>query len=85
MSETMRCPGCDGDGRFLTECCDGSGGCTCRGDVVDLGPCRVCGGSGRVVEGEYDPAANRRAIQGLHFIGSGPRGMYGLWPNRGYY
>jgi hypothetical protein len=84
MSDSICCPGCGGDGRFLSECCNGSGGCSCRGEVVDLGACRVCHGSGRVVEGEYDRAANRNVIAGLHFLGSGPSGMHGLWPNRGY-
>mgnify|MGYP001611626750 FL=1 len=80
----MICPYCNGDGRFLTECCDGSGGCDCRGEIVDLGNWRVCVGSGQVVEGQYDKQANRRVIQGLHFIGSGPSSMYSIWPNRGH-
>lgn len=81
--ETIKCPNCYGSGRFETECCNGAGGCSCRGDVVDMGKCRVCDGSGRVIDGEYDSRANLRIIQGLHFIGSGPSGMYNLWSNRG--
>lgn len=80
----MRCPGCGGDGRFLTECCNGAGGCDCRGETVDLGDCRVCGGAGQVEEGSFDRTANRQAIAGLHFIGSGPNNMHGVWPNRGH-
>jgi hypothetical protein len=80
----MICPNCMGDGRFLTECCDGIGGCSCGGAIVDMGHCRVCGGSGHVVEGQYDKDANRKVIAGLDFIGSGPQGMYDLWPSRGH-
>jgi len=78
------CPGCGGSGRFETECCNGMSGCSCRGEIIDLGPCRVCDGQGTVIEGQYDRYANRREIQGLHYIGSGPSGMYEVWPNRGH-
>jgi len=82
-SETERCRGCGGDGRFLTECCDGTGGCSCRGEIVDLGSCRECGGYGQIVAGTYS-GKNRDAIRGLHFIGSGPDSMHDIWPNRGH-
>lgn len=76
----MRCPGCNGDGQFWTECCNGAGGCSCRGQIINLGSCRVCGGSGQVEPDQmYDSEANLRAIRGLHFIGSGPQD--GSWPN----
>lgn len=80
---TERCRACNGDGRFLTECW--SGGCSCRGGVVDMGNCRVCGGSGWVDPRVCDMDANRRVIRGLHFIGTGPSGMHDIWPNRGGY
>jgi hypothetical protein len=87
MAEDMpkTCPGCGGSGRFETECCSGAGGCSCRGEIVELGSCRVCGGTGQVVDGAYDRMANRNAIQSLHFIGSGPNHSYGIWPKRGGY
>lgn len=78
------CRGCGGDGRLLTECCDGSGGCSCRGRVMDLGSCRECGGCGEIEEGTYS-RRNLDAIRGLHFIGTGPNAMHDIWPNRGGY
>ena len=83
--KTMTCPSCAGSGVWETECCDGSGGCTCRGQIVPMGTCNVCGGSGEVSEDISDEQrkANCRAIAGLHFIGSGPIGMYDTWPNWG--
>lgn len=75
------CPLCL-DGRWEVECCNGSGGCSCGGEPVDMGICNACKGSGFVGD-DYDARANIRAIQGLHFIGTGPRGMYDVWPNRG--
>ena len=84
MSDNRQtCPGCYGSGSWETECCNGSGGCSCRGRVVEMGRCNVCGGHGYVVEGDYDPRANLSTIRGLHFIGSGPNGMHNLWPKRG--
>lgn len=76
------CPGCHGTGRFDTECCSGAGGCDCRGEVIDIGPCRVCEGTGGV-DGTHNPEANLNMIRGMHFIGSGPAGMESVWPNRG--
>ncbi len=32
-------------GRLITECCNGSR-CSCGGEPVDLGPCRICKGTG---------------------------------------
>ena len=81
----VECRGCGGTGRWETECCNGSDGCTCRGEVLDMmGACRACGGSGIYSgSGPNDGSANRDAIRGLHFIGSGPTGMHDIWPNRG--
>jgi hypothetical protein len=83
MSEhdLITCPGCGGRGHWETECCSGAGGCDCRGQVIDMGPCNVCGGSGYVAIGHHDKNANRRAIEGLCFIGSGPSS--GLWAGMG--
>lgn len=87
MTETReRCPSCCGTGSWETECCNGSGGCSCRGEVLDMGRCNVCGGTGSVsgVRGrDWDPDANLKTIRGLHFIGTGPSGMHETWPNRG--
>lgn len=78
------CRGCGGTGIFETECCNGSGGCSCRGEVVNMGSCRECGGQGEIEVGTYR-GANLDAIRGLHFIGTGSAGTERLWPNRGGY
>lgn len=84
MSEQKKCPGCNGAGTWETECCNGAGGCSCEGEPVDMGMCNVCHGSGEVGP-DHDPRANLKKIQGLHFIGTGGRDTYDLWPNRGGY
>lgn len=71
--EIERCPGCLGAGRWESECCSGYGGCSCRGDTVDMGTCLVCGGQGWIQEGEADRSANIKSIEGLCYLGSGPR------------
>lgn len=71
----MICPGCNGDGTWETECCDGSGGCSCRGQRINMGTCGVCGGSGDAPE-NADPMANVKAITGYCFIGTGPTSGY---------
>lgn len=83
-AEYEYCRGCGGQGEFISECCDGSGGCSCRGREVNMGPCRECGGNGYIEAGTYS-GANRAAIRGLHFLGTGPDGLHDLWPNRGGY
>lgn len=74
-NETMiPCPCCEG-GRWETECCSGAGGCSCRGQRVDMGMCNVCNGYGQI-EADTPPEmlrGNINAIMGNHFIGSGPR------------
>jgi len=81
-NETEICPGCNGAGRWETECCNGSGGCTCQGEPVDMGPCNVCGGSGEVPKGKpINIKANLEAIRGFCFIGSGP--STGIWAGQG--
>ena len=81
MNNMKICPGCGGTGRWETECCNGAGGCSCKGLPVDMGTCNVCGGSGHVDPNNYDSNANRRQIEGLCFIGSGP--STGLWAGMG--
>ncbi len=39
---------CQGGRRYVA-CCDGANGCACRGDFVDRGECRTCGGLGERV------------------------------------
>lgn len=73
------CEPCNGSGRFLTECCNGAGGCSCRGKTVDMGNCRVCGGSGMRHE-NANTRANIESISGLCFVGSGPKD--GFWCGR---
>jgi hypothetical protein len=83
--QEIDCPYCYGDGTWEAECCSGADGCSCGGRAVDMGACRVCGGTGRVIDGEYDIDANRRQIAGLHFVGTGPADKRDIWPNRGGY
>lgn len=76
--DKKECPSCFGEGRWETECCNGSGGCSCRGGLVDMGPCNVCHGTGYVVEGEYNAEANVDFLMqsGVCFTGSGPSSGY---------
>lgn len=67
----FRCEHCD-NGRWEAECCNGSSGCSCGGEPVDMGPCRVCNGTGWRTD-DADRTANLRSIQGLCYLGSGPR------------
>ena len=77
-TEMVKCRNCYG-GRWETECCNGAGGCDCRGQVIDMGPCNVCNGSG-YHRPDADTRANIRAIEGRCFIGSGPTS--GIWAGR---
>lgn len=72
----MSAPHCYGDGYWETECCNGSGGCSCRGERVNMGPCNVCRGTGKIDPNNYDSKANLRTIQGYCFTGSGPSTGY---------
>ena len=76
--EMIECPGCYGTGSWEVECCNGAGGCSCRGGLVDMGQCRICHGSGQVVKDNYDPRANSNFIMsaGACFAGSGPSSGY---------
>lgn len=77
------CPSCHGSGEWETECCNGSGGCDCRGQVIRMGTCNVCEGCGEIDENasQEQLMANCNAIRGLCFIGSGP--SRGVWANEG--
>lgn len=75
--ELERCKCCE-NGTWYAECCNGAGGCSCHGDLVEMGPCRVCGGSGWA-RPDADKRANARSITTC-FIGSGPRDGY--WRGR---
>jgi hypothetical protein len=70
-TEMVQCRNCYG-GRWESECCNGSSGCSCRGQPVDMGPCNVCGGTGWH-RPDADTRGNIRAIQGMSYLGSGPR------------
>lgn len=85
MAEAQKCEACRGAGWWEVECCSGAGGCSCGGEAVHMGDCRVCGGSGELTGDDYDPLANINLIRGLHFIGSGGADTHGIWPNRGNY
>ena len=80
-TEMIACECCgyfgDHRGRIMAECCNGAGGCSCGGQAVDCGTCRVCNGTGfrRV---DADNRANLRHIQRLAemrrgYLGSGNR------------
>ncbi len=73
-TELIRCEYCY-NGQWETECCNGAYGCSCGGMPVDMGRCNVCGGSGWR-RPDADTQANRRAMRGMLFAGSGPRGGY---------
>jgi hypothetical protein len=73
--DQVRCRNCDG-GHWWTECCNGSGGCSCRGQPINMGQCNVCDGTG-YHEAGADTRANIRAIGGACFIGTGPQN--GSW------
>lgn len=81
------CPNCDGTGQWECECCSGAGGCSCRGQAVPMGDCRVCHGTGQLPDDDsgVNYSANIDMIRGLHFIGTGGRDTRDLWPNRGGY
>ena len=68
----MTCPSCDGKGFWYSECCDGSQCCSCNGQPVPMGKCLVCGGTGIVVEGQYNPKANSDSLKGLLYLGFSP-------------
>ena len=68
----IRCTACIG-GRWEAECCNGSSGCSCGGEPVDMGRCLVCNGTGWRTE-DADVRANANLIRGRCYLGSGPRG-----------
>lgn len=81
--QMIDCPSCGGRGEWESECCNGSGGCSCHGQPVNMGVCHVCRGSGQVSENisHERKMANLRSIQGACFLGSGP--STGIWANNG--
>lgn len=71
-TELLQCTACAGRGHWAVECCNGSSGCSCRGQEVDMGPCNVCRGTGwRRLDANV--LANCDAIRGMCYLGSGPR------------
>jgi hypothetical protein len=77
-NELVQCRNCIG-GRWSAECCNGAGGCSCRGQEVDMGACNVCNGTGWHSP-EANTMANCDSIRGQCFIGSGPKN--GFWAGR---
>ena len=75
-TELVHCH-CD-NGEWWTECCSGAGGCSCRGELVNMGPCNVCGGTGW-----RRPDANTGA--NVDFIRRSGRCFAGSGPNTGYW
>ena len=71
-SEASICRACLGAGEWFSECCDGSRGCSCRGQVIAMGQCLACGGTGQIGDG-YRASANIDSIRGRCYIGSGPQ------------
>ena len=71
-----QCNRCYGSGQMGTECCNGSGGCSCGGKEV-YARCTYCGGSG-VVENQREAeikghAEFMRLYGGRCYLGSGPK------------
>lgn len=80
--QLIDCPACGGRGQWETECCNGSGGCDCRGQPVAMGACLVCQGSGQMPKDapREQLQANLNSIRGRCFIGNGP--TTGFWAGR---
>lgn len=57
----IRCGSCE-NGEVWVECCNGAGGCLCKGRQVFFATCAVCNGTGIVPQGA-DSEANIRAIR----------------------
>ncbi len=72
-TELIKCKMCN-NGQWQAACCNGAGGCSCRGDLVEMGMCNVCNGTGWRRE-DADVKANIKTIKTC-FIGSGPRTGY---------
>lgn len=66
----VECQNCV-NGEWYAECCNGSRGCSCRGQEVAMGRCRVCGGTG-YHKADANTSANWQSIQGRAYLGSGP-------------
>lgn len=71
-TELVECEHCYGRGEWEAECCNGSYGCSCRGEVVPMGQCNVCCGQGWR-RPDANTKANCDAIAGMPYLGSGPR------------
>ncbi len=73
-TELIQCEMCEG-GIWYTECCNGANGCDCKGQMVEMGQCNVCKGTGwrRL---DANKMANCEAIRGRCFVGSGPTSGY---------
>lgn len=71
-TELEQCDCCD-NGYWQAACCNGAGGCSCHGQLVDMGPCHVCQGTGWK-RPDADTNANVNTIRGSIFLGSGPHG-----------
>ena len=70
-TEMVPCECCYG-GYWESECCNGSGGCSCGGLPIQMGACNVCGGLG-YRRPDANTNANVEAIGGACYLGSGPR------------
>jgi hypothetical protein len=64
-------------GQWEAECCNGSGGCDCHGQPVQMGARHVCNGTG-MRRKDADKMANANSIRnsGRCFLGSGPTSGY---------
>jgi hypothetical protein len=71
-----KCDRCGGTGEMDTECCNGSGGCSCRGKVVYL-TCTYCDGRGQVEDNVVAKVEGHRKYMTLYghsaYLGTGPR------------
>jgi hypothetical protein len=67
QNTNKKCPQCKGTGEWETLCCNGYK-CSCGGEIIPMGKCLCCNGTG-IIDEFYDPRANRNSIAGICWIG----------------
>jgi len=79
-TKLIPCEYCE-NGTWFTECCNGAGGCSCHGELVNMGNCHVCNGTGwRRLDANIRANSDFIRMTGACFAGSGPK--TGYWSNK---